>query len=365
MFSVMTREVLPYFRIAQLKLSTLVMLMLATTALQADETPEASVGEAEPTVEAELGSLASERVELLNSPVLRNLDALVEAVHQATVSSQVSGRIIDIPVDVDDYVEKGGIIVQFRDKDMRASYDAASAKLKAAQLSHNRIKDIYTKKLVSKSALDQSEAALKSAVATLDLAQEALENTIVRAPYSGIVVKRHVEVGESVRVGTKLMTGLSLEKLRATAQIPQEIIHEVRKRKKAWVYVGENKKHRIPVTSMSISPFADPVTHTFLVQLYLPLGEHKIYPGMYIKASFSIDEKESLVIAKKSIAYRSEVTAVYVRNKNGSLSFRQIRLGQDVGTEQIEVSAGLSQGEEIIQDPVQAAVQIKHQHRIN
>jgi len=311
------------------------------------------------------GTLLSEKVELLNSPVQRNLDALIEAVHQATVSSQVAGRIIDIAVDVDDYVEKGGIILQFRDRDMRASFNSANAKLKAAQLSHNRIKDIYGKKLVSKSTLDQSEASLKSAVAAFDRAQESLENTIVRAPYSGIVVKRLVEVGESVRIGTKLMTGLSLEKLRATTQIPQEIIHAVRRRKKAWIYVGENKDQRIPVLSMSISPYADPVSHTFLVQLYLPVGEHKIYPGMYTKVSFSIDEKESLVISKRAIAYRSEVTAVYVRNKNGSLSFRQIRLGQDVGTEKIEVSAGLSEGEEIIQDPVQAAVQIKYQNRTN
>ncbi len=354
MFSVMTREVTPRFKIAKSHLSALMIFLIATSSIQAEE---GLVGEVE--------TLLSEKVELLQSPVLRNLDALVEAVHQATVSSQVAGRIIDIPVDVDDYVEKGGIIVQFRDNDIRAAFDGASAKLKAAQLSHDRIKDIYGKKLVSKSALDQSEAKLKSAIASLEQAQESLENTIVRAPYSGIVVKRLVEVGESVRVGTKLMTGLSLEKLRATAQIPQEIIHAVRKSKKAWVYVGEKKNKRIAVTSMSISPYADPVTHTFLVQLYLPLGEHKIYPGMFIKVSFSVDEKESLVIAKKAIAYRSEVTAVYVRNKNGSLSFRQIRLGQDVGTDQIEVSAGLSQGEEIIQDPVQAAVQIKHQHRSN
>jgi len=344
MFSAMTRELLPCIKIAKNRFSILVILMLAASSVQAAQ------------------ELLSEKVELLNSPVLRNLDALVEAVHQATVSSQVAGRIIEIPVDVDDYVEKGGIIVQFRDKEIRASFDSASAKLKAAQLSYNRITDIYDKKLVSKSQLDQSEATLKSAIATLDQAQEALENTIVRAPYSGIVVKRLVEVGESVRVGTKLMTGLSLEKLRATAQIPQEIIHAVRKRKAAWVYVGENKDKRIPVTSMSISPYADPVSHTFLVQLYLPDGEHKIYPGMYTKVSFSVDEKESLIISKRAVAYRSEVTAVYVRNKNGSLSFRQIRLGQDVGTEQIEVSAGLSQGEEIIQDPVQAAVQIKYQN---
>jgi len=347
MFSEMTRELILFFKIAKIQISkqvsTLLVLLIVASSAQAET------------------KLLSEKVELLNSPVLRNLDALVEAVHQATVSSQVAGRIINIPVDVDDYVKKGEVIVQFRDKEIRALFDAASAKLTAAQLKHNRIKDIYVKNLVSKSTLDQSEASLKAAMAGVEQAQEALENTSVRAPYSGIMVKRLVEVGESVRIGTKLMTGLSLEKLRATAQIPQEIIHAVRKRKKAWVYVGDKKENRVAVSSLSISPYADPVSHTFLVQLYLPQGEHMIYPGMYTKVSFSVDEKESLVISKKSVAYRSEVTAVYVRNKNGSLSFRQIRLGQDVGMEQIEVSAGLSQGEEIIRDPVQAAVQIKYQ----
>lgn len=302
--------------------------------------------------------LATATVQQVQIPQTRQVDATIEAVQQATVSAQVSGRIIEINVDVDDYVEKGAVIIRLRDKEQRAAYDAAKARYEEAESEFKRVKEVYEKKLVAKAALDKAEAQQKATRAALDQAQEALEHTLIRAPYSGIVVKRLVEVGETARVGQPLMTGLSLEKLRATVDLPQSLIHTVRQHQQAWVWIGAQRDTRIQAESLTISPFADPATHTFLVRVNLPAGDHHIYPGMHTKVDFVTGEEQHLVIPVQAVAHRSEVTAVYVQDDKGALILRQVRLGEMLPEHQVEVLAGLSAGEKIILDPVAAAAAI-------
>jgi len=286
------------------------------------------------------------------------VDATVEAVQQATVSSQVSGRIVQINFDVDDYVKKGEVIIRLRDKEQRAALDAAKARYDEAQREYQRVREIYAKKLVAKAVLDRAEAQLKATRAAVAQAQEALEHTVIRAPYSGIVVKRLVELGETARPGEPLMTGLSLEKLRAVVNLPQSLIYTVRQHQVAYVWVGEDRQIRVKSDSLTISPFADPNSHTFLVRVNLPLGDHHIYPGMYTKVEFVTGEANYLVIPAQAVAHRSEVTAVYVQGDKGSLSLRQVRLGEALPDNRVEVLAGLSAGENVVLDPVAAAAAI-------
>jgi len=293
-----------------------------------------------------------------NYPETSVVDASIEAVQQATVSAQVSGRITEINFDVDDYVKQGQVIIRLRDVQQKAAYDAAKARYDEAQKEFKRVKEIFAKKLVAKAAMDRAEAQLKSARAALDQAQEALEHTVIRAPYSGIVVKRLVEVGETARPGQPLMTGLSLNKLRAIVNLPQSMIYAVRAHQKAWVWVGEKLDTRVESSSLTISPFADPDSHTFLVRVNLPVGEYHIYPGMFTKVAFVTGEASRLVIPAKAVAHRSEVTAVYVKDAKGRLSLRQVRLGETMPDQQIEVLAGLSAGENVVLDPVAAAAAI-------
>ncbi|VAW90968.1 hypothetical protein MNBD_GAMMA23-1570 [hydrothermal vent metagenome] len=301
-------------------------------------------------------------VESRTIPLVRYLSAQIEAVRQATVASQVRGRILEILVDIDDYVKKGDVLVRFRDRKQRAAAKSAKAQFEEAQSDYKRIKEIYAKRLVAKSALDKADARLKSARAVLEQANESLENTIVHAPYSGIVVKRHVEVGELANIGQKLMTGLSLETLRASVQLPQSIIHKVRKYNKARVYLGENLDMPVEVSSMSISPYADPLSHSFTARLHLPQGDHKVYPGMSTRVGLTIGEERALLIPKRAVAYRGEVTAVYIKNKKGVISFRQIRLGHRHAKNEVEVLAGLSEGENIILDSTKAVTLMQQQN---
>ena len=285
-------------------------------------------------------------------------DATIDAVHQATVSAQASGRITEVNFDVDDYVKKGDVLIRFRAREQTAAMSGAEARFNEANSNFVRMKDLLQQKLVSKAEYDRAEAAVKSARAALDQAQEQTEHTIVRAPYSGIVVKRYVEVGELASPGQPLMTGLSLEELRAVVNLPESYIQQVRSLSHARIIFTDENDQSVESSKLNISPYADPQTHTFRVRVDIPVGQHGVYPGEFAKVAFATGEENLLLVPEQAIVHRSEVTGVYVVSPEGRVSLRQIRLGSQHGN-RFEVLAGLTNGDKVALDPIQAGVYLK------
>jgi len=326
------------------------------------------------------GSLTVATVEQRLKPEIFVADALIEAVHQATLAAETTGRIKQIFFDVDDVVAQGDILLRFTDKEQQAGLARAEAgqkeavaRLTQAQAEHSRIKSVFARKLVARSALDKSSADLKAAEqrvkaaeADLKKADQQQKYTVVRAPYAGIVVKRHVNVGERVRPGTPLMTGFSLAKLRATTSVPQSMVAAVRQYGEVRISID----HADAVISKEITvyPYADAASHNFTVRAELSSVPAGFYPGMFAKAYFVIGEKPRLLLPVRAVVHRSEVTAVYVVDAQGLVGFRAVRIGQsfadEVAGEAVEVLAGLEVGEQVALDPVKAGAQLKKQ-RVN
>lgn len=307
------------------------------------------------------------------------IDGVVEAVNRATVSAQTRGTIEQILVDVDDYVEKGAVIIHLKDVSQQAQLKKAQAGEKEA-ISHlakaedefERMEDIYAKKVVSKAKMDEAthaltaaKARLESARASLEEAREQLSYTRVKAPYSGIVTERHVEVGENVQPGAKLMTGVSLDELRVIVDVPQSLINKIRVFGKAFVYTEAaigGEQVQVVVDKITVFPIADRASNTFMVRLDLPEGIDGLFPGMFVKASLVTGEKKVLQVPQQSIVYRSELTAVYVVSEDGSINFRHVRLGRTNQDSQIILS-GLEAGETVALDPIAAGAALMQQRR--
>ena len=319
-------------------------------------------------------SLEVEAAKYITLPRERIFDGVIEAVHRSTVSAQLMGRIIEINYDVDDFVPKGAVILQFRGSEQKARSSQAEAVLreararrKEAEDEHQRIKDIYKKKLISRAELDKAEASLKATKARLDAAEAGLDEarvqagyTVVRAPYSGYVLQRHVEVGETVNVGQPLMTGVSLEALRATVNIPQAFVKDVRENKKAIVMLADGR--RVDSKSVRVFPFADEKSHAFKVRVNLPEEDYGVYPGTFVKVAFVTGDVGRLLIPAAAVVHRSELTAVYILNKKGRVSFRQVRTGWR-NDDLIEIHSGLDENEMVALDPIAAGIELKQQGR--
>lgn len=309
-------------------------------------------------------------------------DAVIEAVHQATLAAETTGRIQQIFFDVDDVVEKGALLLRFTDKEQQAGVARAEAqskealaRLQQAEDEYTRVQSVYEKKLVAKSAVDKALADLKAAQqrvkaaeADLKAAREQLEYTVVRAPYSGIVVERHVNLGERVQPGTPLMTGFSLAKLRATASVPQGVVEAVRQHSRVTISLTRPSEDAATDSSLSsdqltVYPYADAATHDFTVRVELSAVPPGFYPGMFVKAQFVTGEVSRLLVPATAVVHRSEVTAIYVVDGQGRVEFRAVRIGAYLDKDTIEVLAGLAAGEQVALNPVQAGVVLKAQRR--
>ena len=308
------------------------------------------------------------------APQVYTLDGVVEAVNKATISAQVTGRVTEVNFDIDDYVEKGAVIVRIRDKEYKARLRSAKAALKEAKANHKdaklefkRVQGLYKDKIVSASNFDKAKAALKAAEARVAAseagiteANEQLSNTVIKAPYNGIVTERHIEPGETMRLGQAIMTGFSMSHLRVAVDVPQTYIKAIRKHQKAAVINLENDEQQITAKKLVIFPFANPKSHTFSIRAELPKNSKDLFPGMLVKVAFEIDNKNRLMVPTSAIAHRSEVSAVYVADENQKLRLRQIRPGKRFG-DKTEILAGLDAGEVVATDPVRAGVYLKQQ----
>lgn len=312
-----------------------------------------------PAAPKKIPELASIQLQLQTTVQEVKYDGVIEAINQATVSAQTSGRILEIPVDVGDYVAKGDLIIRFTDTEQKARAASANAQFTEAQAQYTRMQELLAKKLIAKADVDKSEAAFKSAEANLREAEQNLTYTTIYAPYAGIVVSRAVNVGETVAPGKALMTGLSLEQLRAQVDIPQQHIGLVRKYKKALVYLADGKM--LETSDMRIPPSADPQTHSFKVLVNLPEGDHQLFPGTFVKIGFVTGEQEQLLIPASSLSKRGEVSGVYVLKEN-ALEFRQLNLGSLTSNQHYPILAGANAGEKIAADPIAAANAYKNLH---
>jgi len=317
-----------------------------------------------------LQTITSKRLQM---PLEHLVDGVVEARQQATLSAEVAGKIESVNFDVDDFVEQGQVVLTIRDREYRAqrqkaraALDEARANLQDMQLEFKRNQDLRRQKLISQSVLDKASANLKaaqarvaSAEANLAQAEEQLGYTVVRAPYSGVVVERHVEPGESVGPGQPIMTGYALGQLRVSANVPQSVIGGLREYGVARVLLLEDGS-AVEVTRIIIHPFANPQNHSFPVRLDLPEIDQALFPGMLVKVALKTGTTERMLLPQRAVVSRAEVNAVYVLDTAGKLSFRQVRPGNRIG-DQVEILAGLDEGETIALDPVRAGIEHKRQ----
>jgi RND family efflux transporter MFP subunit len=314
-------------------------------------------------------SLKAGTVELREVDVDYSAEALIEAVRQSTVSAQIAGRIVELRFDVGDFVKKGEVIARIDERAASQAEAASVAQVREAQAAlanaraqYERSKQLLAQKFISQAALDQAQAAYRSAQARVSAllagaGQAATERSFatIVAPYSGVVSARHVELGEMAAPGKPLFTGFDPATLRVVATVPQAEVAAIQAGAKARVEVPSLGRW-VDVRGIVVVPSADPRTHTTRIRLELPADVRGVYPGVYARAHFVVGRALKLVVPRAAVLRRSELTAVYVLGDDGPPRLRQVRLGEAAEEDYLEVLAGLQPGERVALEPVKAAI---------
>lgn len=297
------------------------------------------------------------------------LDATIEAVNKATLSAQTSGRVRQIYFDTNDYVEQGSVLLEITDTEQGALLAVAESELlrtralyNESMLTYQRYKKLFPKGAISQGQLDQAEAAAKTnkqltmaAQANLNKAKQSLDYTIIKAPYSGVVTERHIEIGETITPGQPLFSGMSLEKLRAVTEIPQRHLAALRKNSQFIITLNGGKQ--LFSDKVTLFNYADLQSHAFKVRIELPETDQLLLPGMWVKAQFISGYRQSIFIPSSAVLNNNELNAVY-RESEGKALLTQVRLGKtDEGY--VEVLAGLQDGDLISIDAYKKLLQLE------
>jgi RND family efflux transporter MFP subunit len=316
----------------------------------------------------------------------RSRDGVVEAVREAALSAQTSGRVTAVEVDVNDRVVAGQILLRLSVVEQQAGVDAARAQLRAAEAAaieaernYQRFASLSKDNYVSRAQLDQARAARDAANAARDAARAQLsaagqgaDYTIVRAPYAGIVAARRVEPGEAVAPGQPLLTVYAPDDLRIEVQVPQSEADAIRAQPSARVVFDDGVS--VDARQVVVYPGADPLSHSVTVRVLLPQMATPVAPGTTAKVVFPINVgihsgihsgihggDAALRVPERAIVRRGELTGVYVL-KDGTLTLRQLRPGAREG-DSVEVLAGLRAGDVVALDP-EAALQALIEQRV-
>jgi len=298
-----------------------------------------------------------------------SLDAVVEAVRQATLSAQVPGAIVSLNVKAGDRVRAGQELLRIDASAAQQNVAGSTAQLEAAQANMRvagkeleRQKQLFQKQYISQGALDRAQAQFDAAQAQVN-AQQAQTRAAqtqtgffsVRAPFSGVVSDVPVTLGDMAMPGRPLLTLHDPSALRVSAAVPQSMIEGVRQQIKTVRY--EIAGHTsVSAAHVQLLPSVDPVTHTAQLRMALPAGVEGLAPGMFARVWVPVtplapNAKDARVfLPLTAIVRRAEMTGVYVMDAQGQPRLRQVRLGRSTG-QTVEVLSGVSAGEQVVTEP--------------
>ena len=327
----------------------------------------------------------------------------LEAYEQGIISSKISAKVTKVVVENGQYVNEGDTIAVLDDQDIQNSIKTATAQLEVnekqvnsaeqqlnstqtsleklkinvddAQRNYDREKALFDAGAVSQSELDASEKALNTSKAdynsgqanieiskasiesakasveaqkvNIEKLQNDLNNVVIKAPISGVISEKNVNVGQIINQGAVLAKINDISYVFATIQVPQEKINDIEVGKPAEVTLEDNNTvHNGTLDSIDLS--GDSTLRVFNCKIKMENSKKELLPGEYAKVNFSNTENNNKVITipVSSLAGSEGDYYVFI-NDNGVASKVSVDIG-DADENNVEIISGVKEGDEII-----------------
>lgn len=292
------------------------------------------------------------------------------------VAPRIGGRLVAVHVQLGDRVRRGQVIAKIDDRELveqvrqaeaslevsKATIRQREADLKVAEVNFERSKNLYSRQLLAKQALDDAESRYLAALAQLDLARaqqsqtEArleelrinLQNTSVVSPVDGFVGKRHVDPGTMMSSNSAIVSLVDIARLRLVANVVEKDLRMVNTGDPAEVevdaYPGERFRGRIA----RVAPVLDPATRTAAMEIEVGNPDFRLKPGMYARVTLTVEDRKGVLVApKNAIVDFQNRRGVWVPNEDNRAQFVPVELGIE-DTDRVEIRSGLREGQQFV-----------------
>lgn len=279
-----------------------------------------------------------------------SLTGTITAYNDVSIMSETSGKVTSVYAKVGDYKSAGSVLFQVDDELKRAALMSAEANYEKSKKDFERFQELFKQKSTTDAQLDAVKLGASMAEAQYIIAKRQLEDTKIKAPISGIVTARNVDVGSTVQASpqaTLVANVVDISRLKVKLNVSESDAFLLKTGDEVSVttdvYSGIVFKGRIE----SISSKADEA-HTYPVEIVIAnQSTHQLRAGMFARLEFtSLKDRNVLLIPRESLIGSIKAPQVYVV-ENGIALTRNITVGNDAGTS-VEVVSGLSEGETIV-----------------
>lgn len=300
-------------------------------------------------VKTTVESIAVTTAAVQKQPVAGNLrfTGITEANQYIMVASKASGEITDIKFKLGDFVSKGHILARVDDAYARFTLGNATINHGKYKEDLQRYETLREGDAVSETQLRDIRVAYENAKIQLEQAQRQLEDTYIRAPFSGYITSREVDMGEFVGVSTPIAGIADISELKVVVSVPEGSVYELKKGQPVSVttsiYPGVTFAGKIA----SISQQGDNA-HSYPVEISLPNSkENPLKSGTYVNVSVETGNSEPVLsIPREAIVSTVKDPSVY-RVENGIATLVKITTGRDY-EDKIEVLDGLREGDKVV-----------------
>jgi membrane fusion protein, multidrug efflux system len=296
----------------------------------------------------------------------------VAAVRGVTVSADLAGIVYRINFESGKAVQQGEILVELDTRQEKAQLAAAEAQRDLARLSLERMRGLSAEGVAARADFDQAEATQKSADARVGEIRATIERKTIRAPFSGILGIRQVNLGQYLTEGAPVVPLQALDPIYVNFSVPQQQVARLRTGESV-VVTAEGAGVSATGRVTAVDSVVDPATRNVQVQATLTNPGGKLRPGMFVQTSLTTGSSDNVItLPASAVSYAPYGDSVFVvedmKDPKGQ-SYRGVRqqfvkLGGGRG-DQVAIVSGVKAGQEVVTSGVfklrnGAAVQINN-----
>ena len=285
----------------------------------ADTTQTAAKGDdaedsAEKNKEPEVLPVPVELAKVGNQPISAYYRAasVIEADRLVDLVCRTQGRIQLVSVEEGDMVQAGQVLAELENEREKIQLRKADLTLADKDRELERSRNMLAEEVISRQEFDDVQSAWNLAEAERDLARIALEDTRIRAPFSGLVTERKVVVGQQVTAGAAVFALGDFSPLRVRVHLPEAVARKVEKGQRVLI-TPEAASGPLEAVIERVSPVVDPITSTVRLTLLLADDCRRVSVGGFVKVRITTESHhQALAIPKTALVEEGALHSVFV-----------------------------------------------------
>ncbi|MBX5460928.1 MAG: efflux RND transporter periplasmic adaptor subunit [Steroidobacteraceae bacterium] len=267
------------------------------------------------------------------------------------VTSKTSNIVTAVHFRDGQRVRAGQVLVELDSAQARADLAEAEAARADSASQVKRSKELLATRVLSEAQFEQLEATLKANEARVASARARLEDTVIRAPFTGRVGLRRVSVGSLVSPGTVITTLDDISVIKVDFAVPENFLAGLREGLKVTATAAAFAGREFTGTVTGVDSRVDPVSRSVIVRAVVPNPDGALKPGMFLNVRLARDARDALLIPEGALVPEQNRQFVFVV-EDGRAVRREVHIGRrEPG--RVEIVAGLEPGERVVVEGTQ------------